>query len=62
MMYFEIPAPDFGSRGLYGPRFFGPLSVASISATMSSTDQSRSEIPAAIAGDIRSVLCMRTKL
>ena len=35
---------------------------ASIRATMSSIDQSRSVIPAAIAGVIRSVLWMRTKL
>lgn len=33
-----------------------------MSATMSSIDHSRSESPAAIAGLVRSVLCMRTKL
>ena len=36
--------------------------LASIRATMSSSDQSRSVIPAAIAGDMRSVLWMRQKL
>jgi hypothetical protein len=36
--------------------------LRAISATMSSIDQSRPLIPAAMAGVIRSVLCIRTKL
>src|ERR1700680_4690539 len=54
--HFEISGLD--CRGLYGPRFFGSLSAASISATMSSIDHSRAEMPAAIAGVILSVLWM----
>jgi hypothetical protein len=47
------------------PTFSIPVRIASrrsIRATTSSIDQRRSETPAAIAGVIRSVLCMRTKL
>lgn len=55
---FEIAA----SRFLYGPRGAGFGARASIRATMSSMDQSRSVSPAAMAGVTRSVLWMRTKL
>ena len=47
---------------LYGPRFAGSVSAASTSPTISLTSQRRSEMPAAIAGDMRSFECIRTKL
>lgn len=47
---------------LYGPRFPGFASACSTSIAMSAISQRRSETPAAIAGDVRIVLWMRTKL
>ena len=50
-----------GVRFLYGPRFCG-VCCASINAAISSMLHKVCVTPAAIAGVIRSVLCIRTKL
>jgi hypothetical protein len=46
---------------LYGPCFAGAGRDASIISAKSSMDHSRSDTPTAMAGDMRSVLCRRTK-
>ena len=48
----HIAIVSYAARFLYGPRLPGFGSLASTSATISSTDHSLSVIPAAIAGGI----------
>lgn len=57
MSQFELAAWRF----LCGPRLPGFAYAASIIPTQSSMDHNRSDKPAAMAGEVRSVLCWRTK-